>query len=186
VSTTLGAGAVPYRENAAAAFARDVAATRYELGRFAYLLVGSSAGADDLVAEAWARAWPHYRRGRIDNLNAYLKRSVVNLANGRLRRVRLERREMETRRIDWRSPELAWRERGFEHIEAHDQLWRAIWQLPTEQRAVIVLRHAEDRSEVETAAILGISTGTVKSRLSRGLSTLRQQLERSALKESRR
>ncbi len=59
-----------------------------------------------------------------------------------------------------------------------DLLWRAIWSLPPKQRAVVVLRHAEDRSEEETAAILGISLGTVKSRLARGLGALRERLER--------
>ncbi len=186
VATTLGMTAAPYAVDRSSAFARDVEASRLELGRFAYLLVGSSAGADDLVAEACARAWPHYKRGRIDNLPAYLRRSIVNLANGRLRRLRLERREIETRRIDWRAPEPSSRERGFEHVEAQDQLWRAIWRLPPDQRAVIVLRHAEDRSEEETAALLGISVGTVKSRLARGLSSLRRRLAPPTTTESLR
>lgn len=159
-------------------FARDVQATRPELGRFAYLLVGNSAAADDLLAEAYARAWPHYRRGEIDNLGGYLRRSIANLANGRLRRVRLERREMATRRIDWRAPRTEAPEGGFEQrVDSQDQLWRAIWSLPPNQRVVVVLRHAEDRSEEETADLLGISLGTVKSRLARGLATLREKLE---------
>jgi RNA polymerase sigma-70 factor (sigma-E family) len=181
VSTTLGlAAAAPFAVDRADAFAREVEMTRGDLGRFAYLLVGSSSGADDLLAEAYARAWPHYRRGEIDNLPGYLRRSMTNLANGRLRRLRLERREVATRRIDWRVPRTDAPESGFErHVDAQDELWRAIWQLPTEQRAVIILRHAEDRSEEETAELLGISLGTVKSRLSRGLATLRARLERN-------
>src|SRR5262245_57303195 len=156
--------AFPVTLGRSAAFARDVQATRGELGRFAYLLVGSSAGADDLLAEAYARAWPHYRRGEIDNLSAYLRRSIANLSNGRLRRIRLERRELATRRLDWRSPRIESPESGFEHrVDAQDDLWRAIWSLPPNQRAVIVLRHAEDRSEEETAELLVISLGTVKS-----------------------
>ncbi len=159
-------------------FARDVQATRAELGRFAYLLVGSSAGADDLLAEAYARAWPHYKRGEIDNLAAYVRRSIANLSNGRLRRIRLERRELATRRIDWRVPRVQAPESGFEsQVDTQDHLWRAIWSLPPNQRVVVVLRHAEDRSEEETAALLGISLGTVKSRLARGLATLRDKLE---------
>jgi RNA polymerase sigma-70 factor (sigma-E family) len=159
-------------------FAREVQATKADLGRFAYLLVGSSAGADDLLSEAYARAWPHFKRGEIDNLPAYLRRSIANLANGRLRRIRLERRELATRRIDWRAPRLASPESGYEHqIDTQDQLWRAIWSLPPHQRVVVVLRHAEDRSEEETAELLGLSVGTVKSRLARGLATLRQKLE---------
>lgn len=161
------------------AFSREVAATRRELGRFAFLLIGSSTTADDLLAEAYARAWPHYRRGNIDNLPGYLRSSMANLAKGRLRRLRLERREVATRRIDWRAPKTHAPESGFEHhVDSQDELWRAIWQLPVDQRAVIILRHAEDRSEEETAALLGISVGTVKSRLSRGLATLRAKLGR--------
>lgn len=176
ISLTAG---VPMTFDAAEAFAHEVALTKSELGRFAYLLVGNSAGADDLLAEAYARAWPHYRRGQIDNLPAYLRRSMANLANGRLRRLRLERRETATRRIDWRAPQPAAPESGFEQqVDDQDHLWRAIWKLPPDQRAVIVMRHAEDRSEEETAELLGISVGTVKSRLSRGLATLRQRLER--------
>ena len=172
-------------------FARDVQATKAELGRFAFLLVGSTAGADDLLAEAYARAWPHYQRGEIDNLGAYLRRSIANLSNGRLRRIRLERRELETRRVDWRAPRVSSPDSGFEQqVDTADQLWQAIWSLPPNQRAVVVLRHAEDRSEDETAEILGISLGTVKSRLARGLATLRQKLEyqeqRLAQDEARR
>lgn len=182
VTTTLGLTAVaPFSIDRADAFAREVESTRGDLGRFAYLLVGSSAGADDLLAEAYARAWPHYKRGEIDNLPGYLRRSMANLANGRLRRLRLERREVATRRIDWRAPQMNAPESGFEHqIDTQDELWRAIWKLPADQRAVIVLRHAEDRTEEETADLLGISLGTVKSRLSRGLATLRAKLERAS------
>lgn len=104
-------------------FAREVQATKAELGRFAYLLVGSSAGADDLLSEAYARAWPHFKRGDIDNLPAYLRRSVANLANGRLRRIRLERREVATRRIDWRAPRIDSPDGGFEgRIDTEDEL----------------------------------------------------------------
>lgn len=187
VTATIGlTAAAPYSLDKAESFRREVEATRLDLGRFAYLLAGSSAGADDLLAEAYARAWPHYKRGEIDNLGAYLRRSIANLSNGRLRRLRLERRELATRRLDWRAPRLDAPESGFERrVEEQDQLWRAIWQLPPDQRAVIVLRHGEDRSEEETAELLGISVGTVKSRLARGLATLRQRLERQRAAERR-
>lgn len=96
--------ALPLTRDRTETFAREVQATKVDLGRFAYLLVGNSTGADDLLSEAYARAWPHFQRGEIDNLPAYLRRSIANLANGRLRRIRLERRELATRRIDWRAP----------------------------------------------------------------------------------
>ncbi len=170
--------AFPLTHDRSETFAHEVQATKADLGRFAYLVVGSSTGADDLLAEAYARAWPHYRRGEIDNLPAYLRRSIANLANGRLRRIRLERREVATRRIDWRAPRMASPDGGFEsRVDTQDQLWQAIWSLPAKQRVVVVLRHAEDRSEEETAVLLGISVGTVKSRLARGLAALREKLE---------
>ena len=59
-------------------------------------------------------------------------------------------------------------------MEDRDALWRALATLPRRQRAVVVLRYYEDLSEAETAAALGISTGTVKSQASRALAVLRR------------
>jgi RNA polymerase sigma-70 factor (sigma-E family) len=158
------------------AFSEAVATQHRRLAGFAYLLCGDRTVAEDLVAEAYAKVWPKYRQGKVDDLGAYLRRAVANQAAGRRRRLRLERREIERRTVDWRvltdrdapPPEAG--------VEEHDRLWAAIWTLPVDQRAVIVLRHVEDRAEDETAAILGIRPGTVKSRLARGLAALRAEL----------
>ena len=45
--------------------------------------------------------------------------------------------------------------------------------MPAKQRVAVVLRHYCDLSEAETAALMGVSVGTVKSQTSRGLSRLR-------------
>jgi RNA polymerase sigma factor (sigma-70 family) len=52
-------------------------------------------------------------------------------------------------------------------------LWEFVQTLPKKQRAVIVLRFYEELSEAETAEVLGISVGTVKSQTSRALAALR-------------
>jgi RNA polymerase sigma-70 factor (ECF subfamily) len=55
-------------------------------------------------------------------------------------------------------------------------MWAAVRQLPSRQRAVIVLRYYEDLSEAEVARLLGLPLGTVKSLGRRGLSRLRRRL----------
>jgi RNA polymerase sigma-70 factor (sigma-E family) len=62
-------------------------------------------------------------------------------------------------------------------VDERDELWRAVGRLPRQQRAVIVLRYYEDLSEVEIAAALGVSAGTVKSQASRALAALRKHGE---------
>jgi RNA polymerase sigma factor (sigma-70 family) len=57
-------------------------------------------------------------------------------------------------------------------VERND-LWRALRHLPPRQRAVVVLRYLEDRSEVETAQLLDCSPGTVKSQAAKALAKLR-------------
>ena len=59
---------------------------------------------------------------------------------------------------------------------ADADLATALLSLPIKQRSVVVLRHLLGYSERETAEILGISTGTVKSRLSRSMDQLRYLL----------
>ena len=49
----------------------------------------------------------------------------------------------------------------------------ALRRLPADQRVILVLRFYEDQSEAETAQILGLPVGTVKSRTSRALAALR-------------
>ncbi|MDQ3293057.1 MAG: sigma-70 family RNA polymerase sigma factor, partial [Actinomycetota bacterium] len=151
------------REGYAAVFA----AHRVPVLRFAYLLVGNQHVAEEVTAEAFARVWPHWRAGRVEDERTYLRKAVVNEVRSRWRRRALERREEERRRRD---PEAGGEEsRGAEH----DRIVRALATLPEEQRAVVVLRFLEDLSLNETAAVLGLRTGTVKSKSARALERLR-------------
>ncbi len=62
-------------------------------------------------------------------------------------------------------------------MDVRDELVRLLRRLPPRQRAVIVLRYWEERSQAETAALLGCSEGMVKSAASRGLRRLRELAE---------
>ncbi len=55
-------------------------------------------------------------------------------------------------------------------------LWQVVQTLPPKARAVVVLRYYEQLSETETADVLGISVGTVKSQCSRALASLRERV----------
>jgi RNA polymerase sigma-70 factor (sigma-E family) len=56
-------------------------------------------------------------------------------------------------------------------VDRRDELLRLLSHLPREQHEVLVLRYVADLTEAQTAAALGIATGTAKSRASRGLAT---------------
>ncbi len=60
--------------------------------------------------------------------------------------------------------------------EERDRLWQACIALPKDQRTAVVLRFYEDLEYAEIADLTGVREGSVRSRVSRGIATLRQQL----------
>ena len=125
------------------------------------------------MADAYARAWPRLSSGRVDDPYAYLRRSVLNRASSWRRHLVVVRREATRRHRRLTTDET-------DALGDRDELVRALRGLPDPQRQVVVLRFLEDLTEAETAQVLGIPLGTVKSRARRGLDTLRRLLERDA------
>jgi len=139
--------------------------------RFAWLLCGDMHRAEDVVAEVFARVYPQWRRGKVTDPRAYLRRAVVNEVTSRGRRRRLEARE-ERRRSAGRGAG-----HPYEHVAERDVVVRALRRLPVRQRTVVVLRFYDDLSEREVAELLGVAVGTVKSHTSRALERLRADIE---------
>ena len=150
---------------------RDFVANRSgALLRTAYLLAGDWATAEDLLQIALTKTYLAWKRlGRIDAIEPYTRKVLVNTATSWWRRRWHGERPTEV------LPETAITD-GLEERLERDALWRQVRDLPARQRAVLVLRFYEDQSEAETARLLGVSVGTVKSQCSRALASLRQRL----------
>jgi RNA polymerase sigma-70 factor (sigma-E family) len=137
------------------------------LSQLATLMTGNAADAQDLAQEAFIK-W-YARRGSVQNDEAYLRTVLVNLvkANGRRSSVR--------KRFAY-----LWEQDAVESTVAPsgDHLADIVATLPDRQRAAVVLRYYEGRSENEIAEILQCRPGTVKSLLSRALHDLQRLVEK--------
>ncbi|MEV6520513.1 SigE family RNA polymerase sigma factor [Longispora sp. NPDC051575] len=146
-------------------FDEYVATRSPRLLRLAYLLTQDHALAEDLVQTALVKSWPAW--GRIaDDPEPYVRRVLTNTFNSWWRR--RSRGERPTAVL----PDRRWTTPHGE-VDDRDEVWRALAQLPRQQRAVLVLRYLEDLSEAETADALGVSVGSVKGYASKGLAKLR-------------
>lgn len=133
--------------------------------RTAYLLTGDRHLAQDLVQVALSRAYLRWSRLRsLDAGEAYVRRVLVTQAASSWRRK--WHGEVPTSSV----PEVVG---AGPDLDLRESLRVALLRLPPGQRAVLVLRFYEDLSEADTAALLGCSPGTVKSRTSRALDALR-------------
>ena len=137
------------------------------LANIAAALSGDRHRAEDAAAEAFARVYPKWRSGRVDKVGAYLQRTVINEV------YKAHRRRDRRLRIVGRPAVGAASDDGLA-----TELWLtdALLTLSKRQRAVLVLRFLDDRSEQQTADLLGMAVGTVKSATSRGLTALRDHL----------
>jgi RNA polymerase sigma-70 factor (sigma-E family) len=145
---------------------REFVVPRFDsLRRFAYLLCRDWHTADDLVSITLGKLYRHWRKAQdAENLDAYVRSILTHTW-------------LDERRRPWRREEATgWMPEAA--IAAADPTDRAallalLGGLPPRQRAVVVLRFYCDLSVAQTADILGISEGAVKSQAARGLTTLR-------------
>jgi RNA polymerase sigma-70 factor (ECF subfamily) len=141
--------------------------------RTAYLITGSAADAEEAAQEAFVRAWLALRRFRPGaDFRPWLLAIVANEARNRVRGRR--RRERLAERA---AGGLAWQPPAADVPAPSDgRLRAALADLPERDRSVIACRFVLDLGEHETAAVLGIALGTVKSRTARALERLRTAL----------
>jgi RNA polymerase sigma-70 factor (ECF subfamily) len=141
-------------------------------------VISPDGDADDAVQEAFVKAFaalPRFRRG--SPFRPWLLRIVANEARNRRRsagrRAGLALRAAEDRRPGDAAPSP---ESAVLAGESRESLIAAVNALRDEDREVIGARYFLDLSESEMAEALGLPRGTVKSRLSRALGRLREQL----------
>ncbi len=148
-----------------------------DLRRTAKRLAPPSLEADDLAAEALARAYAHWEKvGSMPYRRAWVFRVLSNLAfsarsSGRRHALSLRR---------WNLDETASTQTGGDSTEGEAtdsvMLSSLLRSLPGRQRAAIALHYIADLTLEETAQVMGVGTETVKTHIRRGLDSLRRAL----------
>jgi RNA polymerase sigma-70 factor (sigma-E family) len=143
--------------------------------RTARALTANPSDAEDLLQTALTKtylAWERIEDPRA--LDGYVRRALLNTRTSQWRKRRVDEYAYGD---DLPEPDPVPVTDPAEQQALHDTMWKAILRLPNRQRAMVVLRYYEDLSEVQTAEVLGVSVGTVKSAVSRALSKLREDPE---------
>ncbi|HLL64747.1 MAG TPA: SigE family RNA polymerase sigma factor [Micromonosporaceae bacterium] len=137
--------------------------------RLAYLLTSDQALAEDVVQDAFIRVASRLTRIREPHaIEAYLRRAVINEIVARRRSLarQTRRQQVAAFRPASGSP--------MDQVEQRIDLVESLNVLPLLQRTAILLKYWMDLTDVEIADAMNCPVGTVKSRLSRGLDTLRK------------
>ena len=157
-------------------FTGFVVARSARLVHLAQMLCGDRVLAEDMVQSALERVYLRWDRIELDDPFGYVRRAVVNEhLNWRRRRLWRERAVGGTAELEEGS-------RGTvadhaDDIQRDATVAAALARLTRRERAVVVLRHVEDLTETQTAQVLGMALGTVKSTNARALDKLRRSPE---------
>jgi RNA polymerase sigma factor (sigma-70 family) len=128
--------------------------------------VGDVGLAEDVVAEAFARALERWERVKtMASPTGWVFRAALNAARRARRRQLFERRVLARERPANVPPP-----------EADPVLWVAVWSLPPRQRQAVALRYAADLAEAEVARVMGVTPGTVAAALHQARGRLAEQL----------
>jgi RNA polymerase sigma-70 factor (sigma-E family) len=147
--------------------------------RTARSLTANPSDAEDLLQTALTKtyvAWDRIEDHRA--LDGYVRRALLNTRTSQWRKRKVDEFTCDElpERESLPAPDPA------EQQVLHDAMWSAVMKLPDRQRAMVVLRYYEDLSEAQTAEVLGVSIGTVKSAVSRALGKLREDPELSPVR----
>jgi RNA polymerase sigma-70 factor (sigma-E family) len=151
-------------------FAAFVRANTSVLLRTAYLLTGNAHSAEELVQDTLARLYPKWDKVQAADVPiAYVRRSLANaFVNDRRRPSSREIvRDVLPDRLDQRD--------ATGQLDDRDEVWELLRTLPDRQRAALVMRFFHDLPDDEIADALGARVGTVRSLISRGLASMREQ-----------
>lgn len=147
------------------AFDEFVALRSPALLRTAYGLVHDMQLAEDLLQATLTKAWFAWERIEGDP-EPYVRRILVTTTTSWWR----QRWTRETPVDEFAEGPMT----GAAELPVDArELWEALGRLPRRQRAVVVLRYLEDRTEADTAHLMNCSVGTVKSQCSKALAKLR-------------
>lgn len=139
--------------------------------RTARSLTADPCDAEDLLQTALTKtylAWDRIADHRA--LDGYVRRALLNTRTSQWRKRKVD----EFAVAELPEPAVQVGPDPAEQQAVRDAMWRAVCALPPRQRAMVVLRYYEDLSEAQTAAVLGVSVGTVKSAVFRALAKLRE------------
>lgn len=149
-------------------FAQFVADGTHSLLGTAYLLTRDRQAAEELVQDTLVALYPQWSKvAAAQSPIAYVRRSLINRFLNQQRRAAIVERTAELLPERQAGPDFAGR------IGDRDQLRRVLVTLPPRQRAAVVLRYFHDLSDQQVADVLGCRATTVRSLISRALSTLR-------------
>ena len=166
------------RRGDAAAFEELVGMYQDIAFRTAYLVAASAEDAEEAATEGFLKAWRALARFRPGKpFRPWLLAIVANEARNR-RRSSMRHQRIGLRALAQDRPGDAAPSPEATVLAAERQrvLLDAVARLPEEQRLAVACRFFLDLDEADTAAVLGVRRGTVKSRLSRGLARLREEL----------
>lgn len=157
-----------------------IAARGQALKRYAFLLCGDDAGAEDLVQESLTRALS--RRGRIPGdpheLELYLRRIVLNLVVDQSRRAKRWKLLLPRASTASATHDVS------DEVCLRLSVGEALAQLAPRQRACVVLHYYEDMTVQDVAAHLECAEGTVKAQLHAARRTLARLVRTDALRQS--
>jgi RNA polymerase sigma-70 factor (sigma-E family) len=141
--------------------------------RFAAVLAGDRATAEDLAQEVLARAYSRWDKiGCLDRPEFYVRKMILNqFVSWRRRSLRQIPASASAAEVASTAPDHA------DVYTERQALLAELGKLPRRQRAVLVLRYYEDRDDAEIADLLGCTPGTVRGYASRALAALRIEIK---------